>query len=387
MIAFLKQIARAIKQNKAALFNYDVDEQAEFMRKLGTPNDDIERSYFQYKCQMKLLGGFTAFIYGLASIPLLMYYRIRLKRVSILEDALYTDALFFYHGQDDIIPDSIKAVYEITQLNDFQSRMALNKDDTLFLRELSKRHPWAWHFRLKCLLKVAIYSYHIRQYNPQVIIVSEEYSFTSSVLTVYCERLGVEHINVMHGEKLYDMTDSFFHFHKCYVWDEHYKALFIDLFAEPTQFTVEKPPAQLPWSVCKGQKAIDYTYYLGVEKHKILEKIFESLLIFLRAGYVVAVRPHPRYSSLDEVKAIFSDFIIEDNTQISVRDSVLRTKNVVSLYSTVLSQAKTNGVNIIVDDVTHQSDYNKLHVLRYYIVSQPHNRLSEELERLEKLPV
>lgn len=383
MILFLKRIAVLIRRNKSELSNYDVDKQAKFISSFSHPKDDIERSYFQYKCQMKLMGNFTASIYTLASMALFLFYRIRLTRIYVNEEIHDVTGLFLYNSSEDIVPESIKSIYVIKQITKFQERMALTEDDVNFLDELNKRYPLSWYFRLKCMLKISIYSYYIRKYQPKAIIVSEEYSFTSSVLTFYCERFGIEHINVMHGEKLYDMTDAFFHFHKCYVWEEHYRDLFISLGAEPSQFVVEPPPSQQPCG-CQIEKTVDYTYYLGGEKKNKLIAIANTLEKLLRLGYVVAIRPHPRYNNYNEVKKIFIDYIVEDTTLVSVHDSVLRTKNAISFCSTVLRQAKVNGVNVVVDDLTNPSGYNQLLKMRYCIVAQSHNKLSEVLIRAKK---
>ena len=76
------------------------------------------------------------------------------------------------------------------------------------------------------MVKLAMYRYQYEVYHPKAMIVDEEYSYTSSFLTEYCHRLGVEHIDIMHGEKLYFIRDTFFCFDRCYVWDGYYRDLF-----------------------------------------------------------------------------------------------------------------------------------------------------------------
>ena len=65
-------------------------------------------------------------------------------------------------------------------------------------------------FSLKVTIKVAGYSFMITKYQSKAIVVHNEYSFTSSILTAYCETRNVLHINVMHGEKMYYIRDSYF---------------------------------------------------------------------------------------------------------------------------------------------------------------------------------
>lgn len=65
----------------------------------------------------------------------------------------------------------------------------------------------------------------ITKYQSKAIVVHNEYSFTSSILTAYCETRNVLHINVMHGEKMYYIRDSYFRYDRCYVWDAYYRDL------------------------------------------------------------------------------------------------------------------------------------------------------------------
>ena len=162
------------------------------------------------------------------------------------------------------------------------------------------------------MAKLAMYRSLYETYRPKAIIVSEEYSYTSSFLTEYCHRLGVEHINVMHGDKLYDIHDTFFCFDRCYIWDQFYRDLFCELRAEPTQFSMEMPPSMQPWDAQDVEKAVDYTYYLQAETSQMLEKIAKSLQTLQKSGAVVAVRPHPLYSDMETVRRLFSDFEIEE---------------------------------------------------------------------------
>ena len=227
------------------------------------------------------------------------------------------------------------------------------------------------------MVKLAMYRYQYEVYHPKAMIVDEEYSYTSSFLTEYCHRLGVEHIDIMHGEKLYFIRDTFFCFDRCYVWDGYYRDLFCQLRAEPTQFRIELPPAMQPWDAQGVEKTVDYTYYLQVETPQMLEKIAESLQKLRKNGAKVAVRPHPLYSDMEIVRRLFPDFEIEANTEIGIETSILRTRHVVGLYSTVLYQAHINHVPVVVDDLTDPERFTQLAELKYMMLSLHHTLLSE----------
>ena len=59
----LRKIAVILEQKQNALFSYDINRRKNYIEEeLGIPKDDIERSYFQYKCQMQFNGkGMTFF--------------------------------------------------------------------------------------------------------------------------------------------------------------------------------------------------------------------------------------------------------------------------------------------------------------------------------------
>jgi len=377
---FLVRISGKVLKRKDLLFSIAPAKQKSFMNRLECPGDDIDRGYCQYRCQMKLLGKSLALLYNMASIPLIVIYKKTIPRPNKeINKKVRVPAIFMYDGDNSILPLSLKDKYNVIQIRDFQRRMCLTASDKSFLKELRKRYPLSFHFYLKCMLKVAMYRYQFIRNNPEIVIVSEEYSFTSSVLTKYCESNGVKHFNVMHGEKLYYMRDSFFHFHECYVWDEHYKMLFIDLNAEPSQFIIEMSPCWMSWNQDGVEKSIDYTYYLGAEQTKTLIKIKQSLAILLHAGAKVAIRPHPIYSSVKEVQRIFDKeegYIIETKDDVPIKNSILRTRHAVSCYSTVLIQAINNGVRAVLDDVTDRNKFERLKELGYICMKKEHSLLS-----------
>lgn len=66
-------------------------------------------------------------------------------------------------------------------------------------------------------------------------------------------------------------------------------------------------------------KTVDYTYYLQDEGDKIFIKISSYLKIIRDAGFIVAVRAHPRYTPKSYLK-IFSDFEIKDNGSMTTNE-------------------------------------------------------------------
>ena len=362
-------------------FDASVEQQKKFLNALPEPMDDIDRAYAQYRCQMMLTKRPARLLYQLGAMLLLTVYRRRFRAAAAPERAESCDAVFLFAGDRGILPDCLCEEYPaLRQIEKFQEHFLLTSDDDALLSQMRCRYPTAYFFRFKCMVKLAMYRYLYEAYRPRAFIVSEEYSYTSSLLTEYCHQLGAEHINVMHGEKLFYIRDSFFRFDRCYIWNELYRDLFVSLRAEPTQFCVELPPSLRPWSANGIDKTVDYTYYLQNESEKELGRIAASLHKLQAAGYTVAVRPHPLYSDKKAVEGLFADFIIENCVAIDIKTSILRTRHVVARYSTVLYQAYLNGVSMVIDDITLPQQYQKLEEVRFFGISVPHLRLGEVLK-------
>ena len=189
--------------------------------------------------------------------------------------------------------------------------------------------------------------------------------------------MKVEHINVMHGEKLYYMRDTFFRFDQCYIWDEFYKNLFELLRADKEQFIIELPSSMRFEEKEDIGKKYDYVFYLTQERGEEINTIAKNLELLKKQGKRVGVRPHPRYTDMEEAKRVFSDIDIEDTRKVEIEKSILRTKNVVSLYSTVLNQAIHNNIAIVVDDVTNREKYLRLKEMKFICLNKEHQLLSD----------
>ena len=311
LLQTLKSAVIRLNGHRNTLFDVPMARQKAFLESLPEPEDLLERSYAQYRCQMMLERPILRAGYQLAAMLLLPIYQRQLLRRPAPRKEQAADAVFAYDSEDTILPESLRGEFaDICQVRDFQNALFLTGEDCSFLRELARRYPTAFYFRFKCMAKLAMYRSLYETYRPKAILVSEEYSYTSSFLSEYCHRLGVEHINVMHGEKLYYIRDSFFCFDRCYVWDECYRRLFCDLRTEPMQFRVELPPSMLPWEKPSTPPEVDLTYYLQAEPTEQRMQIAAALHTLQARGMVIAVRPHPLYCD-DTLLEIFSGFTLE----------------------------------------------------------------------------
>ncbi len=385
LLKILKSVANKIQSNQKTLFNYNVDMQKKYIEQFDIPVDDIERSFFQYKCQMRMLGFWMEIMLNLSSFFMTIFYLIKLRYKSEESKNVISDAVFLSNGiSPRVIPKKLQNEYTDMKYEDDSDVLSLNEKDYGFIKDLIKRYPLSWHFIFKCIVKLSMYSPRIHRNELKAIIVCAEYSFASSVLTAYCDINNIKHINVMHGEKLYYIRDSFFRFHKCYIWDEYYKDLFIELRAEPNQFNISLPESMKFSNVNESEKQIDYTYYLANESEDELYKILKLLRQLTEKNFRVNVRPHPRYSDSNTINHLFNGFMIENSQELTIEESLIRTKNAISLYSTVLNQAYHNGINIIIDDLSNPNHFKKLSELKYINLSRKYTLLSEILKKRDE---
>lgn len=376
-MSFLDILRSAATRTFGGMISMPAEKQRTYCGRFHEPIDDLERSFFQYQCQMHLVGSLKKAAATLAS-PLLAISLSRHIQKTRPDAEASAPAVFFPDGKPTtIIPASLWSEFSEIKSDFAADDMLLLPEDMAFLRRLRKRYPLSWHFYLKAKIKVAKYRNAVERFHPRAIIVCAEYSFTSSLLTAWCEEQEIEHIDVMHGEKLYDITDSFFRFHRCYIWDSYYATLFTDLRVAPGQFRTEIPPSlKFPPNQEETEKSVDLTYYLGDETQEQLRKIFASLEALRARGMRVAVRPHPRYTDTALLHGLVENLEVEDCKTMSVEASLRRTKAAASLYSTVLQQAFYNGVSVVIDDVTDPELYRLLREWRYIMLDKPHVLLS-----------
>ena len=377
----LRKMAVLLERRQDALFSYDVDKQRKYIEKLGNPRDEIERSYFQYKCQMQFNGKCITFLLNLVSFPVTIIYWFKYGKKGQVNQLEPKSLVFFRDGKpENILPKSLKNKYNTIESNPVEGTLLTEKDKK-FIKKIIYRYPFSWQFILKCLIKIGRYSFAIEEYSPEAIAVCAEYSFTSSALTAYCKQRNIKHIDVMHGEKMYYMRDSFFKFDECYIWDEYYGKVLTSMKADRNQFVVEVPASlKFDEELPRIQK-YDYTYYLGAESEDVLKKIAKILERLYKKEKRISIRPHPRYSNMDLVKKIFVFANVEDTKKISIEQSLLQSGAAISLYSTVLNQALCNSIPVIIDDMSNPTNYNKLRELGYICLYKEHELLSNVMRK------
>lgn len=363
-----KRIATIVHKGSKDFFEVPRYDEEVFLEKLGPANDDLDRSYKQYLCQNFLLPKWKVIFLNIISffslIPTLFFLLI--KRVAVKRKKK-VQAIGDFEGITEILPTILHEKYKITIQGLIKGSLSI-RDLPIFLK-MVVRFPFSPYFTLKSTIRLGAYSQAIYSYKPEAIIVHNEPTFTSSVLTYYCEKNRVKHIDVMHGEKLFYIRDSYFRFNECYVWSEHYIKLFVSLRAAPEQFVVAIPPSLIveTGKYINTKAFADYKYYLSVYSEQQLISIINSLKPFKENGKTVCYRPHPRYSDIHLLRKYVGEEEIEMPSNIDILTSVSNLKYAVGSFSTVLTQAYFSGKGVILDDVTFADQYKKLADLDYFL--------------------
>ena len=356
-----------------------VKDQEAFMKKLGDPKNDIERSYFQYLCHQYVLPLWKKILYGMGSalfypifIAVCLFKKFGTKKGEPVE------TLMELNDVQEVVPQVVWETYH-PDTRFWKKRTSLSLKDLSFIMLLIRR---CWHhpyFIIKTVINVAFYSEMIRCHRPSAMIAFAEYSFSSSVLTSFCHTYGVKHIDIQHGEKLRHFRNSYFHFDECYVWHQHYVNLFVSLHAEPTQFRIETPPSlQIDCEKCyKKESYADYKYFLATCTEEQLKSIVSSMQFAKREGKTVKYRPHPRYSDMAMLRRNISENEIEDFSKVHITESVASLSCAVGSHTTVLLQAYCAGKEYLIDDVTFKDSYEKLKERDYILTTLNTKRLSE----------
>ena len=367
-----------LEKGNRDLFTYPKDEQIAYMNSLGEPGDDIDRGYKQYLCQNQLvLPKWKRVLFnavGAVALPFVILYFMA-KRLFVRRGN-HIDCLIEKKGMPEVVPTEVTEKYHPSE--SYEMGTSLGNNDLNFVWQLMDRAPKQPYFVFKALMNVARYSHLTYRYTPNVMIQFAEFSFSGTVLTAYCHKNGVKHVDVMHGEKLFYIRDAFFHFDETYVWNQHYVDLLTSLKAEPSQFRVALPPSMSIDSAKYGNHNVfaDYKYYLAIFNEEQIRNIVDSMAFTKKEGKSVKYRPHPRYSDMTLLRKHVSEDEIELPREVTIQESIANLGCAVGSYTTVMVQAYFSGKKVMMDDVTEKQQYNKLRELQYILSGEGIDKLS-----------
>ena len=371
VINILRSIYGRFDRKKTYHFSHSRAEDEAYINTFIEPVDDIDRSFNQYLCQKwNDNSPIRYFLINVVAAVLILPYSFNYRKKSKkVEAKKHYDAVLARDFIESLLPDDFKGSYIYQEFN----KGFLAKEDSLFISDLWKKHPMSFYFVFKCMCRVASYSDFIKNFTPNIVYSSAEYSFTSSILTNYCEKHNIDHVNIMHGEKLYTTREAFSRFTRFYVWDDFYIELFISMRADKTKYLIS--PMRVP-DVDVKKSTNSCVYYLQLQTKEQLIKIKEAME---KLGVKYKLRPHPVYDT-SATKEVFGEARIENSKSVDIWTSIANAGIVVSVYSTVLYQAYLKNVTIMIDDISNPELYRQLAERDYIMVNKPHLLLSEELK-------
>lgn len=349
-------ILRFLQKGNKEWYDFDIDEALAYVKSFNEPTSLWQRSFFQYKCHRYGAPKWKRPLLNIGAAFLLPFVLIALRLFHIgVRFLKKEDCVSECYDAIPMIPDSLKQEY-IFNFDAYSAGFSISHKDFVYFIVHAKTYFSDPSFLLHALFKLAQYSNIIIKYSPNVIVSENEYAFCSSLLTDYCRHCKVKHINMMHGERLMHIRNSFFAFDKCYVWHEHYKQLYIDLRADPNQFIIEIPPG-LRIDVEESfdpSKYATYKYYLQRPSLMELKDIIASLRPLKEAGFSIKYRPHPIFTDISMLNELLSPDDIEQPSDVDARVSVASTDYAIGSYSTVLLQAYLCGKGVLIDDITYK---------------------------------
>ena len=218
-----------------AIDTLTMDEKRQIIHSFESPESLYERSYFQYLCQKKahssqIVFQIFYFLSNIFSFCVIVFLLMKPQKELRCEEEKSEEnnaICIFDATMEDRIPIELMNRYDNIRFSS-NNKFVLLRQDKLFFLKIWKHYPMSMTFLLKNLLKIGIYRFCLcSNCNVSAIITANEYSYTSSLMTEFCHVNEIQHINIMHGESVYDLTKTFFCYDQCYVWDDFYINLYI----------------------------------------------------------------------------------------------------------------------------------------------------------------
>ena len=368
----------------------DIRKWRKYINHFDPPADNIELSYIRYLCRMYCFSfpkKLVMNLFGLAALPIELYFiltardsnHVPRKNYAVIERARDIP------DYSDVVPEMIFDEYRnIETINNYNNKFGkLNKRAKKKLLHCMKTHPLSFFYIYFVYMELVTHSYIIDNYNPETTFVYiNERNIASPIITELYEDEGRRFCSFMHGEYPLQLMTAFMKFSEYYVWDNTY----IDMFQNDLHCDIETYHVYVPkklqkkWELEKYIPEYDFTYYFSGESSESVRKVAELFIKLNSQGKKCSVRPHPRdmlHRKLLEDTFKNTDIPIEDATSLSLHDSLARTKYVIGLQSTVLSEAYVEGKQIVLDDISDTEHYELLKAQKFIMFSKKHKLFSE----------
>lgn len=372
-----------------------------YLAKLGTPRDDFERTRFHYLCFEHDRARSNRIVLSVISLflmlPTLLFLWLKgknRKQGGETYDAVLFSSRASLSGVLEDIPEELRGEFprrvESKRSNKVLERFVGGYLDAPALRlwwKMVCRYPLAVYMNYYLLLHLALTCQLLHDYHARAIIsIQTEQDFSTTLMTHYCEKMNAEYIGFMHGEYMLAIDRAYVRFSRYYAWDWESVKLFTTTGSPSDIFRVYQTSRLLPKYKKRETTTSFLSYYLGSENAVQLNQLKERLQPFADKQLKCKVRPHPRWTDRKALSEAFdgTPFEIEEPSQVSLKDSVEGAEYVVSVCSTVLSEAHASGLNAVIDDMSEYVTLAELESRMYTNLQKIPMRLSGLLDQYGK---
>lgn len=380
--AYIRKLTRASLLKK---YNVppDVKEWKSFIKDLPQSEDPIIQSRNKYKCRMNYFSLSYIFLVNIVAFFRLIKISIsnvflklskkKIEEIYIAKDAKKYDMVIQRRKDldiNDVFPMDLYDEfpnYIIIPANHDRT-LIFNKDLKKAYKELARRNPFRFNYRILALKELALHSYLLENYNPKAIVVYiNERNTLGPILKYVYEKQGREFIGFMHGTDLFHLIKSYMAFSRYYIWDKNYISMYKnDMNCIIDKYIVYTPGKNSYIFKEKDSYKKNLTYYVstqGDKEQRVLSKFVKELE---KKNINMIVRPHPR---LDFNENLFDRKNIE-SPEVDIESSINNSEYVVGVSTTVIEQAYYGGKKILIDDISNKDTYKSLFDRKYLMISK-----------------
>ncbi len=367
----------------------DVNAWMAYLDSMPMASEPVAMSYCKYLCRVwyvpkpkQVLLNAVAFLALLAACPRL----VKSGQTAPVADA---DRLVVIKSKDvpyeDVIPAELVSRFEEKDFCDSPTYKAgdLTERGRSMFAKCVKAHPFSFYYLYYVLKELSLHSSLVRSKNPRAVAVYvNERNFAGPILRCAYEDGGREFDSFMHGEYLLQLIQGYMSFSNFYVWDDSYKDMFENTLRCDFGSCVTYQPAKLAkkWHLEDVKPDHFLTYYFSGESAESLARLSVALEQLEAHGMKCLVRPHPRYSHTDLIERYFHGRI-EDPKAVQLEQSLGAAQYACGINSTVLFEARAEGREIILDDVSNPAAYENLGARKFRLISEGCDRLSSFFNR------
>jgi hypothetical protein len=319
-------------------------------------NDDLMRSYKQYTKQQEIghlkINFFTKL---LLSLLFFVLFPLNILKLFYIKTKRNNTLFIFPFGNKEPMQTILSELENLTDCKIIIHPEAFYIFPSLLIKDFMLtllNHPlWTMKnldFFGALSIKVSKYYGYKRKYSISKLLLFQEYSFYSSYLTRIFEYENSELYNLMHG--IPGPEASFFRFTKFFVWGEYFKKYYINHKAEERQFVISGSIFHQHFSIFdssikKEQIQYDIVYALQGDLYGNNQYINDTFSILkelhMKRNFKIAIKPHPIYSNNIEIPQIF------DILTLSLEESILKSKLILSHFSTIFLDSKVLNIKVI----------------------------------------